>query len=334
MATILRGYGWECGQLMVPSSDKYRSSDDNGISTVHKTGTYGLDFVDYNGGYLRFPVSGSPSDPSVSIWIHPDGMYIRDNSFQLRWLLTTGQYIELRWKLTTHTFDAYVNNALVASGTVEVTSSDWFHVQFYVVIADAGSIGVKINGHQSIDYSGDTQPGIAAGASYFYLANSHNQSTHRYVDDMVLGYGGYLGDLRCPDIRPNADTAVDDWTPSAGDNYATVDESSTTAATIDADYNKAGIDGDEDELALGDFDGATYVPVAVTAWCRAQQLAANGDSIKIGIDSAGTEAETTWPLSNTMEYYFHTSDDNPADAAEWEDADIDALLVRYEAVIV
>jgi len=42
---------------------------------------------------------------------------------------------------------------------------------------------------------------------------------------------------------------------------------------------------------------------------------------------------TEHALSTEWEYYFHTADDNPADSAEWEDADIDALKLRYEAVI-
>lgn len=345
MATILRGYGWESGQAMVNTIDRYPDDANVAADTdLAKTGTYSLRIRSGTPatGWARFAITGSPSNPSISVWVNPQDVNWSNNgtgarNMNIRLLLTTGEYIELRWDATAKTFDAYVNNVKVADGSVTVAVLTWFHVQFSVVIADAGTIDVKINGQTSITYAGDTQPGIAASASYVYLTGEGGGGATGYAwyDDLVIGYGGFLGDLRCPDIRPNADTAVDDWTPSAGgDNYAMVDEVSTTPATIDADYNKAGLDGDADELALGDFDGATYVPVAVTAWCRAQQLAANGDSIKIGIDSNGTEAMTEWPLSNTMEYYFHTSDQNPDDSAEWEDADIDALLVRYEAVIV
>lgn len=335
---ILRGYSFDSGQLQVPALD----SVGWGCGANAKTGAYCCLITSGDPRWIRFPIAGNPANPSVSVWVDPSPPGF-NSSFQvngllrLQFVLNTGEYIELRLNTVTYTLDAYVNNVNVANGTITLVD-DWFHVQFYVVIDDApnGHIYVKLNGHVSIDYAGDTKVQAGTTGVTFFRSQGGDYSARRHsIDDLVIGTAGYLGDLRCVDIRPTADTALDDWTPSAGgDNYAMVDEVSTNAATIDADYNKAGIDGDADELALGDFDGATYVPVAVTAWCRAQQLAANGDSIKIGIDSAGTEAETTWPLSNTMEYYFHTSDQNPADAAEWEDADIDALLVRYEAVIV
>jgi hypothetical protein len=243
-------------------------------------------------------------------------------------LLSTGEYIELRWNATTHTFDAYVDGVLTKAGTVTVAMNDWFHVQFYIVIADAGNIGVKIDGHQSIDWPCDTQPGAAAGASYLYVTKMVNANTI-YIDDLVWGSGGYLGDLRCVDIRPTADTAQDDWTPSAGDNFETIDETPPS----DTDYNETNTNAQADELALGDFDGVTYTPVAITAWARAEMLAATGDSLKVGIVSNAVEVTTTSALSTSWEYYFHTEDENPDGPVAWDDAAIDALLFRYESVI-
>jgi len=311
-------------------------------TSYKKTGTYSLGLGDlYGEGYFDVKLDSSLSRVSISAWIYLRDTYNhtdytnRRTGFQF--YTESGEYIYFRWNGTTHTFDLLLNSATVITepGTITITENTWFHVQIDLLIDTVGTAQVKLNGHLSLNYSGDTQPGTSNLCSSIRTSfGAGGVYDTDYMDDFVIGTNGFLGDLRCPDIRPTADTAQDDWTPSAGDNYSTVDEISTTPATIDADYNKAGLDGDADELALGDFDGATYVPVAVTAWCRAQQLAANGDSIKIGIDSGGTDDVTEWPLSNTMEYYFHTADQNPADAAEWEDADIDALLVRYEAVIV
>jgi len=293
-------------------------------STYKKTGGYA---VRDNAATARMP-AGGVANPSASFWVYPrDPWSYSASIWGVRFDLSTGENIALRWDSTNKTFDAYVDGVKVADGTIIVPSNDWFHVQFYVVIADAGSIQVKIDGKLSIDYSGDTQPGAAAVANYFTIYN--NVSSYVYYDDLAIGYGGFLGDIRCIDIRPSADTAQDDWTPSAGDNYSTIDETPPS----DADYNETNVDAQADELALGDFDGVTYNPVAVTAWVRAQMLAATGDSIKVGIDSGGTDDVTEHALSTTWQYYFHTADLNPADAAEWEDADIDALLLRYESVI-
>jgi hypothetical protein len=253
---------------------------------------------------------------------------------RLGYQLDGGEYIELRWNSATKTLDLYIDDALEEAGTIEVSSNTWFHVQFYLVVDGvAGSAQVKIDGHESINKSGiDTAPGTSTTANYVAIRRGTYSSTNKvYVDDLVIGSGGYLGDLRCPDIRPNADTAQDDWTPSSGsDNYAMIDESPAS----DADYNETDTDAHADELDMTDFDGTTYIPVAVTAWARARQDAGVGDGIHVGIDSNGTEDQSaSQPLSNSWEYYYHTADDNPDDAAEWEDADIDALKLRYESDI-
>jgi hypothetical protein len=339
MATeILRAYGWECGNTMLNDVDM-ASGGVNLSSVAAKTGTYSLSIsrlgLGYSYSWARFAIPGSPSDPSVSVWVYLSASYditaTASSGSCIRFLLSTGEYVELRWNGATHTFDAYVDDVLEEAGTIEVSSNTWFHVQFYVEIADAGSIQVKINGHESINYSVDTQPDTAATASYLRLHGGRKGSdADDFYDDLILGSGGYLGDLRCVDIRPNADGTVQ-YTPSTGsDNYAMVDETPPS----DSDYNETDVDGNADELDCTDFDGVTYIPVAVTAWVRARQDAGVGDSIEVGVDSGGTDdMSAAQALSDSFEYFFHTLDDNPADAAEWEDADIDALKLRYEAVI-
>lgn len=327
VATVLRSYGWECGNAMLNSVDK--SGNAVAYTTYKKTGSYALVLNSGGGGsgnWARWAYPAGVSDPAFAAWVYLYGGFGYNLSSRFRFLLSTGEYIDLRWNILTHTLDAYVNDALVASGTIEVSVNTWFHVQAYLVISDTGSLAVKIDGHTSINYTGDTQPGGAATASYLYYMGGETDP----IDDLALGQGGFLGDLRCVDVRPSADTVVADWTPSTGsDHYATVDETPQS----DTDYNETNINAAADELELGDFDGATYTPVAVTAWVRAQMAAATGDSIKIGIDSGGTDEVTQYALSTTWEYYFHTADTNPADAGEWEDADIDALKLRYESVI-
>jgi len=327
MATVLDARGWDCGNMMLNAPDY---SGEVAISSTHYTGAYSLRLDPLNVSWVRWTITGTPANPSCSVWLYL-GTYDDSDKTRLQFLLGTGEYIGLRWDSANHTFDAYVDGAKVADGTVEVSTHGWFHVQFYAVIDDAGSIGVKINGHQSIDYSGDTQPGVATGATYLYVTTVLDLWARRYIyiDNLVIGSGGYLGDLRCVDIRPNADIAQDDWTPSAGDNYSTIDETPAS----DADYNETNTDAQADELAMGDFDGATYDPRATVAWVRAKMLAATGDSIKVGVDSNGTDDTTEHALSTDEEYYFHTNDDNPDDSAAWEDADIDALKLRYESVI-
>lgn len=326
-ATILGARGWDCGHTMFNDVDRYPSGNVLVRTSPVHTGTYSL-YIENS--WARIAVDGDPSNPSVSIWVILNSAAYNNYAPRIRWLLTTGHYVDLVWNKTTHTFDAYVDESKVAAGTIEVSNNTWFHVQCYMTIADSGSIGVKIDGHQSINYSGDTQPGGAAGASYLYLYNLTANGVTVNWDDLAWGYGDYLGDLRCVDIRPDADTAQKQWTPSTGtDNYATLDETPPS----DADYNEASVNGYADELSLGDYDSVDRTPVAVVAWVRARMSDGTGDHIRVGIDSAGVDDDTEYPLAAAWEYYTHIADANPADAAAWEDADIDALKLRYEAVV-
>jgi len=331
--TILDARGWECGNSMLNTVDT-SSLFYFTVSGNHKTGTYGLRCGGDGGEWARWAISGTPANPSTSVWVYAANVYSSDgtgvNGLNLRYRLDTGEYVELRWKAATRTFDAYVNGGLVASGTIEVSVNTWFHVQFYVVIADAGSINVKIDGHESINYSGDTNPSTASGVTYLYAYGGLSGSKYFYIDDLVWGSGGYLGDLRCLDIRPNADTAQDDWTPSAGaDNYAMVDETPEN----DAEYNETNTNGHADELALEDFDDTLVTPRAVVAYARARMEGAFGDSLKVGIVSNAVEVTTTHALSTAYEYYTHIADEDPNGPIAWTDAAVDALLLRYEAVI-
>src|SRR5690606_14023797 len=106
------------------------------------------------------------------------------------------------------------------SGTIEVSVNDWFHVQFYCTVAVAGNITVLIDGHESINKNGVTKAGTDDTTDYVYVYASGLFGNYDYSDNLVWGYGGLLGDQRVYDKRPNADTALIEWTPSTGaSNY-------------------------------------------------------------------------------------------------------------------
>ena len=339
MATLLFARSWDRGDAMLNGVDTSDLSAHIASTTQKKTGAYSLRCGGDLGRWARWRLPGDPNNPSVSLWVHPghldlfnsDGDGTSGLNFRLR--LGTGEYIDLRWKASTHTFDAWVDGVLVLSGTIEVAAFDWFHVQWYVVIDNAGSIGVKINGHQSIDYSGDTQPGAATGADYFYAWGGLSGSRYFYIDDLVGGYGGFLGALNCYEMVPNGDTGRTDWTPlGASDNYEMIDETPAS----DADYNESDANGEKDVLELSDVDYATLErsPVALFPWVRAKMEEGTGDSIKVGLDSNGTEGVTEHALSGAYQYYWHTAIEDPdAGGKPWEAASANAVKLVYESVI-
>ena len=329
---ILGARSWECGNSMLNTVDASSLVNVTVSATEKHTGARSL-LINDHASWARWAIEGTPTDPSVSVWVFLKGSFNSNGTgndySNIRFHLTSGEYVDLRWNGAMHTYDAYVNGALFKAGTIAVTVNTWFHVQFYAQIAHAGNIGVKIDGHESINWPGDTLPGVSDAVDYLYIYSGAHTIQQDYIDDLVWGSGGYLGDLRCVDIMPDADTAQDDWTPTGASNAASINE----VPPSDASYNEVNTDAQADELDLGDFDGVTYTPVAVTAWARAWMLAATGDSLKVGVVSNAVEVTTTSALSTAAQYYFHTEDENPDGPVPWDDAAIDALLLRYESVI-
>lgn len=292
------------------------------------TGAYGL-IIQGVGRWSRYAMPGTPDNASVGLWIDPYENYGNDDGFSIELELTTGEFIEIRWDGVNKTFDAWVDGVKVADGTIPVTVNDWFHVQFYAFIDNAGFIRTKIDGVADIFYVGDTLPvGAAASIAYVYLATNTSGIVH--MDDLIIGTDDFTGDVRVEWLPPDADTAVDDWSKSVGvDAYAVVDE----VPANDADYLFTSNNGDEEELELTDWIGLVKTPVLVTSRARAREDVATGEQLEVGADSGGVEDTTLHTVTDSWRYYDHVMQQDPFGPAAWTNAAIDALLHRLEAVI-
>jgi hypothetical protein len=279
------------------------------------------------GRWVRYAVSGTPDNASIGLWVDPAEQWNNDNGFSIELLLSTSEIIEIRWDGTNHIFDAWVDGVKVADGS-EAPANEYFHVQFYAFIDNSGFIRTKIDGVLDINYSGDTLPaGATAQITHVYL--TVNFSGNVYWDDFVLATGDYTGDIRVDYIAPTADTAQDDWTASAGDSFSCIDEVPRSTA----DYIYTQTNGHATELDLGAWTETNKTPVLVDAMGAAQQDAATGESLKVGVDSNGIDDTTEYALSTAWKYYHHYMAQDPDGPGAWDDAAIEALKYRVEAVI-
>ena len=333
---IQRGYSWESGGKMIPSADltSYGSFVTNSTGAA-KTGSRSL-YTSQNSasGAWRVPFDGIPDDASASFWLYNAGGYSTDR-LEITMNVTPGGDIQFKWSNTTHSFNAYVNGSLVESGVASIATNTWFHVQIWVNIADTGYIGMMLDSVTNIDYTGDTKTDAgAAGAEYIHFTQRYGLGANSsfYVDDLVIGHDeGFMGVLYCEEFRPDTDTAVADFLLSTGsDHFATIDE--TPESTTD--YNYSRVNGDADELEISGYDGTNKTIVLVCPWIYSEDFDGAGASIKVGMDSNGTDDVTQHTQGASYDWYWHDYTElNPDDSAEFEEADINALLVRYESVI-
>ena len=194
---ILRAYGFESGTLMPDSVDRGTGARNVRVLNVGHTGSYsigGSTSVIGDTGWWRVAIPGSVSDPAISCW---PNLYRSFNTsgtgtsyHNIRFLLSTGQYIDLRWNGTSHTYDAYVNNVLVASGTIEVSVNTWFNVQCYLVV-DAGSIQVKIDGHMISTTPATHNLEDATRPMSISTPMGGSDGLYDSIDDLVIASGGF-----------------------------------------------------------------------------------------------------------------------------------------------
>jgi hypothetical protein len=334
--TNLLGFrGWESGAI--PNEDTYTGGSSGIYSADPRTGVYAIVLGDAV-AYYRVPaLTSTPNNIGIAVaWKASSNCWNKDNAFRVELHLTSSEIIDIRWEAANQFFDAYVDGVKVADGAVAGPTYDvWVGVQIYVLVADSGTIKTRIDGVDDIDYSGDTLPaGATAEIEYIYLYNSGGGigTQLAYYDDFAWGTATDLpGDVRIGTaLMPNADTAVDDFTASAGDSWSCVDE---TGPNDDTDYIYSDVNGHETELDLQNFDATNKTPIGVNVFAHARQLAGEGQQLKVGVDSGGTDDTGTKNLSTSWAQFVHFLEDNPDDSLPWEDADLDALKVRVEAVI-
>jgi len=328
----LFGTGFEPGSIeIIPSGNRSRASINT--ATVH-TGTYSceVDGDNNESAHIRFEVPGSHSELYISVWLRMT--HIEEYAL-VTVVLSDGKKVGLRYDQANEVWDAYVDGAVVQDGTVGHPSGDYHQLTLHVVIDDAsGTIEWKVDGNADTSYSGDTKPGTGSTISYveFFAADPGISGYNTfYVDDFVMGTGGWPGDYRWVAVVPNADTGQKDFTPSTGtDNYDLVND----VPPNDTEYVYTDTSGHKDLYDLADYSPASNETIkCVMQWVRAKKDAAETALLRPLLKSGTTEsAGSSNPLTTSWEYYWEIYTEDPDTSSEWDEAGIDALQIGQEYV--
>lgn len=220
----------------------------------------------------------------------------------------------------------------VSSSAGIISSNTWYLIEIYVKIADSGGrFIVRINGGSyCIDYTGDTKNG---GSGVINSVRFGHQGVNQdygycYLDNIIVDNAAWVGNTRIQSMAPTGAGASAGWTPSAGNNYACVDE----IPASDSDYITASTADVIDTYAAADVSGSSIKCVAVQSrgwqegWgslskikhiVRPASTNREGDSIQIPVS----------PLS--LQTIWNT---NPEDSSAWELADVNGMEIGIKAV--
>lgn len=236
--------------------------------------------------------------------------------------------------------DVRINTAgkitLTRNGTVLATSgltfplNTWRYVEVYAKIhSTTGAMTVRVDGAVAVSVTGaNTQVSANATADKLGFGTTGGQgiTSNPYWDDVYIADGTaaqtFLGDCKVAVLRPSAAGATTGWTPSAGANYAAVDE---PTANDDTDYVSAATVALVDTYAFGNLSGTIPTIHAVNVKMRLRKDDAGASSVAAvarpgATDNVGDDKSpsTTYVLYDTL-YLV-----NPDTAVAWTKANVDA----------
>jgi len=249
------GTGFEMGSLPTKAG-KITGSIMNMIAG--HTGSYAIEI---KSGQPTFILDTSSAELSTGMWIkHTANISAQEIRFY-----TDGYVIGLR--ATSTGYNLYINNVLVASGSVITNVFAWHNVQVWISIGVSGFVKTKLDGNIDIEYSGDLTSGSTSVIQSidFYKNDGGAMDYSRIcVDDFVYGTGDWSGDIRFDALIPNADTAVHGWKPngiSLQDSPSAPTVNITTGPGLTGDYHYKVTLVDTDGETLGGTASALIQPV-------------------------------------------------------------------------
>ena len=247
------------------------------------------------------------------------------------WMNGATELGSVRVNVSTHFVEIYTGTGtLVDTGTIALTAGTMYLIEVHVKIDDTvGAIDVKIDGIADASFAGDTKPGAATYDGIWWSG----ASTQTFqLDDLALNdtTGGvddsWCGDGKVVILLPNAAGDVTQLTPSAGDNYAAVDD---IPHDTDTTYVESSTQNQYDlyNLSASGLSGVTIRRVWAEA--RARDTVAEGGLLALGLKTVSTEywGDDLNMLTTYNDYRGTVHTINPNTLAAWTVAQLDALQV-------
>lgn len=219
------------------------------------------------------------------------------------------------------------------SSGAELTNSEFRYIEFKTTIDNStGSFELKKNGVTLLSGSNvDTQNTANAYTTGFQFAWETATATYAFFDDVyVCDTSGstnndFLGAVKIEYLAPGGAGATANWTPSAGSNYACVDE---TDPNDDTDYVASATVGVTDTYAIANSAASTSASVkGVMLQMRAKKDDANPRAVTGVLRPSSTDRAHGTPATMTTSYavYLFPYDTDPDDSSAWTITKVNAL---------
>jgi hypothetical protein len=221
--------------------------------------------------------------------------------------------------------------AVLATSTNNINANIVYCIEiYYKPLNSGGEITVKVDGVQSVTYSGDTTAGLENVRRIIIGHTTGNgNSMNMKWDDIVVSDSGWLGNQYIQLITPNASGDSTQWTPSTGNNYDCVNE----VVASDTDYISTNTTDNTDLYNLTSLTGSIKSVTAIDVSARMSYYGTpTPTKQKIAIKSTGEYYGDD--ISPALSYvnYNYIWDQNPATSAAWLESEINSLQVGVKAI--
>lgn len=238
--------------------------------------------------------------------------------------------VELRIDSTGHLFFTRNGVALGSPATNALLLNTWYFIEAKVVFHQtAGSCEARVAETVYVSVTGvDTCNTANQYANSIFNLIGSNQVGHFFDDLWLCNAAGaqnndYLGDCRIETLYPTGAGGQTDWTPSAGANWAAVDEAT---ANDDTDYVAATGVGSKDLYAFGNLVTGTGLVRAIQPALTARLATAGARTLAATARTAGVDVDgPNIPLlSSSYLQYNKIQELNPNTGLPWTIAEINA----------
>lgn len=227
--------------------------------------------------------------------------------------------------------EANRGSTLIDTGTNVLSVDTTYLIEVRIKIADAGGIiQTKVNGILDIDFTGDTKTDANTQFNQVRLGyGPSGEWCYAYFDNFIMDDAGWIGDTKIQALVPTGAGTTTGWTPSAGANWACVDEKPAN----DADYVSINANDVVDTYVAGNMVGTISAVKCVQIQSRAKTDGApTPTNLKLVVRSGGTDyfsGDKTVPVA--VKSLWNLWEANPADAGAWEEADVNAMEIGVKS---
>ena len=296
-------------------------------STTHvKTGNYSL-YVQATNSTATQVFPYGLTELYMTFWMYPNFF----SGGQPTWVLRNGGNDVIKWWTgggTPYTFA--IGNTAIGTTLANIYNSTWTLIEIHVILAVSGLIHVRVNGIDSLIYTGNTTAAGYSTIDRFYIFASY---TDTWIDDLIFNdttgsiNNSWMGGAKVVGLKPIGPGSSTQWTPSVGANWQCVDE----VPVSEADYVTGNIVGVTDLYDLASLPAGVCSDASILgikAWNAIARTGVTASYIDNVIRTNASNALSSIITVPTVDTVMTSLWDlNPITGTTWTYTDINALEV-------